>query len=148
MLIINEELLEIEDAIDTLVANLLKTPEYKNCCRLKKIFESDQALQKQLADFKDLKDRYEEASRYADFHPETKDLKRALLFKKRQLDLNPLTVEFRYAEVDFQKHLAKIAQKLAKTVSSSIFVDSGLPLAPKRERPSIGIYQNIKEKDM
>ncbi|XCY66165.1 hypothetical protein ABG807_12180 [Streptococcus iniae] len=53
----------------------------------------------------------------------------------------------RYAEVDLQKILAHVSVAIAEAISPTIFVDTGLPLAAKKESPHKELYQNIKEKD-
>ncbi|MEW6856307.1 YlbF family regulator [Streptococcus iniae] len=49
MLVINEDLLAIEDAIDQLVNDIKQTKEYKNYCQLRNVVKEDSNLQADLA---------------------------------------------------------------------------------------------------
>ncbi|WNZ87940.1 YlbF family regulator [Streptococcus iniae] len=147
MLVINEDLLAIEDAIDQLVNDIKQTKEYKNYCQLRNVVKEDSNLQADLAFFRQLKETYDKEIAFASFRPEVKALKKELLLKKRQLDLNAKIMALRYAEVDLQKILAHVSVAIAEAISPTIFVDTGLPLVAKKESPHKGPYQNIKEKD-
>lgn len=147
MLVVNEELVKIDDAIDCLVDDLLKCKTFQTYLEKKSLFENDSVLQKDILTFKDLAEEYDKRKHLISFRPELLDLRKEVYAKKRALDLHPKVVDLRLAEVDFQEILAQVTQAIADTVSSHIFVDTGLPLSPKKERFSLGIYQNIKEKD-
>ena len=87
MLIINEELLAIDQAIECLVSYFLKLPEVENY-RLKRLkFENDRELQEQLYAFQELKDGYDAAKAYEAFRPDVRELKRRVLRMTRQMDL-------------------------------------------------------------
>ena len=61
MLIINEELLAIDQAIEYLVSYFLKLPEVENYRLKRQKFENDRELQEQLFAFQKLKDSYDTA---------------------------------------------------------------------------------------
>ncbi|MGT2887747.1 YlbF family regulator [Streptococcus didelphis] len=147
MLVINEELLAIEEAIDDLVSDLKSTEEYQTYQRLAKQVENDSKLQVAIAQFQQMSEAYASQSQFVRFRPEIRSLKKALLMAKKDLDLNPQISALRVAEVNLQKLLAHVSEELARSISSHIFVDTGLPLAPKHEKLGRGIYNNIKEKD-
>ena len=63
MLIINEELLAIDQAIEYLVSYFLKLPEVENYRLKRQKFENDRELQEQLFAFQELKDSYDTAKR-------------------------------------------------------------------------------------
>lgn len=148
MLVINQDLLAIDDAIDKLVEDIKKTGEFQSYLEVKRHFTDDQLLQSEIGHFQILLREFSDQEKYASYRPESKMLKKQVLAKKRELDLNPLVVALRLAEVDLQALLASITSQIAHQVSDSIYVDSGLPLASRREKISRGIYQNIKEKDI
>lgn len=148
MLVINQNLLAIDDAIDKLVEDIKKTGEFQSYLEVKRHFTDDQLLQSEIGHFQILLREFSDQEKYASYRPESKMLKKQVLAKKRELDLNPLVVALRLAEVDLQALLASITNQIAHQVSDSIYVDSGLPLASRREKISRGIYQNIKEKDI
>ena len=136
MLIINEELLAIDQAIECLVSCFIKLPEIENY-RLK--------LQEQLFAFQELKDSYDAAKAYEAFRPDVRELKRQVLRMKRQIDLNEVVIGYRRAEFDLQTILANLGEEIAQAVSDQIFIDTGLPLAPHKPHHKKG-DTNIKEK--
>ena len=136
MLIINEELLAIDQAIDSLVSHFLMLPEVDAYRLSRQQFENDKELQKQLFAFQELKDSYDTAKAYEAFRPDVRELKRQVLRMKRQIDLNEVVIGYRQAEFDLQ---------IAQAVSDQIFIDTGLPLAPHKPHHKKG-DTNIKEK--
>lgn len=145
MLIINEELLAIDQAIECLVSYFLKLPEVENYRLKRQKFENDRELQGQLFAFQELKDSYEEVKEYAAFRPDVRDLKRQVLRMKRQIDLNEVIIGYRQAEFDLQTILASLGEEVAQAISNQIFIDTGLPLAPHKPHHKKG-DTNIKEK--
>ena len=145
MLIINEELLAIDQAIDCLVSYFLKLPEVENYRLKRQKFENDRELQEQLFAFQELKDSYYTAKEYEAFRPDVRELKRQVLRMKRQIDLNEVVIGYRQAEFDLQTILANLGEEIAQAVSDQIFIDSGLPLAPNKPHHKKG-DTNIMEK--
>ena len=129
MLIINEELLAIDQAIEYLVSYFLKLPEVENYRLKRQKFENDRELQEQLFAFQKLKDSYDTAKAYEAFRPDVRELKRQVLRMKRQIDLNEVVIGYRQAEFDLQTILANLGEEIAQAVSNQIFIDTGLPLA-------------------
>ena len=145
MLIINEELLAIDQAIECLVSYFLKLPEVENYRLKRQKFENDRELQEQLFAFQELKDSYDTAKAYEAFRPDVRELKRRVLRMKRQIDLNEVVIGYRQAEFDLQTILANLGEEIAQAVSNQIFIDTGLPLAPHKPPHKKG-DTNIKEK--
>ena len=151
MLIINEELLAIDQAIDSLVSHFLMLPEVDAYRLSRQQFENDKELQKQLFAFQELKDSYDTAKAYEAFRPDVRELKRQVLRMKRQIDLNEVVIAYRHAEFDLQTILpifyllANLGDEIAQAVSDQIFIDTGLPLAPHKPHHKKG-DTNIKEK--
>ena len=144
MLIINEELLVIDQAIECLVSYFLKLPEVENYRLKRQKFENDRELQEQLFAFQKLKDSYDTAKAYEAFRPDVRELKRQVLRMKRQIDLNEVVIGYRQAEFDLQTILANLGEEIAQAVSDQIFIDTGLPLAPHKPHHKKG-GTNIKE---
>ena len=132
MLIINEELLAIDQAIEYLVSYFLQLPEVENYRLKRQKFENDRELQEQLFAFQKLKDSYDTAKAYEAFRPDVRELKRQVLRMKRQIDLNEVVIGYRQAEFDLQTILANLGEEIAQAVSNQIFIDTGLPLAPHK----------------
>ncbi len=148
MLVISEEFIAIEEAVDQLVADLKEMPQYKAYAEAKAAVEADMSLQVEMRKFQNIKQSYAASETLQAYRPEVRQLRREMLAQKRSLDCHPLVVAMRLAQVDFQVILANISEEIAGAVSESIFVDTGLPLASKRPRHSSGPYQNIKEKGL
>ena len=117
MLIINEELLAIDQAIECLVSYFLKLPEVENYRLKRQKFENDRELQEQLFAFQELKDSYDAAKAYEAFRPDVRELKRQVLRMKRQIDLNEVVIAYRHAEFDLQTILANLGEEIAQAVS-------------------------------
>ena len=145
MLIINEELLAIDQAIDSLVSHFQMLPEVDAYRLSRQQFENDRELQEQLFAFQELKDSYDTAKAYEAFRPDVRELKRQVLRMKRQIDLNEVVIGYRQAEFDLQIILANLGEEIAQAVSDQIFIDTGLPLAPHKPHHKKE-DTNIKEK--
>lgn len=145
MLIINEELLAIDQAIDSLVLHFLRLPEVENYRLKRQKFENARELQELLLEFQELKDSYDTVKEYEAFRPDVRELKRQVLRMKRQIDLHEVIIGYRQAEFDLQTILANLGEEIAQAVSDQIFIDSGLPLAPHKPHHKKG-DTNIKEK--
>lgn len=143
MLIIDEELLGIEAAVSDLVVALLDLELVAAYKQAKSAFMADQKLQDDLADFQVQRLAYEDMAAYAKFSPEYKDKRRQLFALKRSLDMNEKVVALRQAEVAVQEVLADLTKEMAGLISETIFVDTGLPLAPHKPKHKFG--DSIKE---
>ena len=122
MLAIDEHLFEIDEAIDEVAKAFLALDDVQAYLEIKKIFLADAALQESISEFQDLKQSYEEV----------KEICRQLLQKKRELDLNGTVSLLRQNEVAVQTILAELTQEISSVISPTIFVDTGLPLAPHK----------------
>ncbi|WP_251713497.1 YlbF family regulator [Lactococcus ileimucosae] len=114
MLIINEQLFEIEDSIDTLVKAFLDLPQVAVYRGLKAEFEADKDLQEKL-------NILTENQEYIAFRPELLQLKKEILFNEKVYNL-------RVAENDLQELLSDLTKDIASSISEHIFVDENLPL--------------------
>lgn len=132
MLTIDEQLFDIDKAVDDVVTAFLELESVKHYHQAQECFMADTVLQERIAQFQELKQDYETAKRYASFRPEVAEKRRQLFKEKRALDLNEKVSRLRQTEVAVQKQLAELSQKIASTISSDIFVDTGLPLAPHK----------------
>ncbi|KGR72375.1 YlbF family regulator [Streptococcus phocae subsp. salmonis] len=146
MLVIDENLMGIEELIDHLIEDLKRTSQYQSYITAKCAFEKDEILQKQLVTFQALVEEHEAMKECLGCRPEGKALRQEFLRQKKQIDLHPLVIDLRLAQVDLQTILADITQEIASAVSQDIFVDTDLPLAAKKAPHPSGPYQNIKEK--
>lgn len=132
MLTIDEQLFDIDEAVDEVVVSFLELESVKQYQKAQESFLADTALQKKIAHFQALKQRYEDVKSYAAFRPEVADLRHQLLKEKRAIDVDEKVSQLRQCEVAVQKILAELSQKISSAISSDIFVDTGLPLAPHK----------------
>ena len=128
MLIINEELLAIDQAIDSLVLHFLRLPEVENYRLKRQKLENTRELQELLLEFQELKESYDKAKEYESFRPDVRDLKRQVLRMKRQIDLNEVIIGYRQAEFDLQIILASLGEEVAQAAPpvTLFFVQSRL----------------------
>ncbi|QMS96009.1 YlbF family regulator [Streptococcus equinus] len=132
MLAIDEQLLEIDEAIDDVAQTFFTLDSVKSYLEIKQEFLADSALQEKIVHFQELKQSYEENKDYLAFRPEVRELRRQLIKEKRILDMNEKVSRLRQSEVEVQEILAELSQKVSSAISSTIFVDTGLPLAPHK----------------
>ena len=147
MLKIDEELMQIDDQIMRLVKALKQTSEYRTYHEVKQAIERDEHLQEQVSLFEEKKEAYELLEPYRHYLPEAREAKRQLFRLKRELDLYPLVRRLRQVENALQELLAQVSQVLAEAVDEDIFVETGLPFAPKHKPHGKGTYRNIREED-
>ncbi|EJN93348.1 YlbF family regulator [Streptococcus ratti] len=145
MLKMDDQLLAIDDALDDVIAAFLDLDTVKAYQVAVKAVSADEELQKQIDTFQHLKADYDRQQFFGKYRPEVAQLRKAVLRQKRQLDLNDKMIAMRRAEVDLQTVLAEVSQKIAAAVSPDIFVDTGLPLAPRKAPHKKGRGKNIKE---
>lgn len=147
MLEIDDQFFAIEEATEALVQELLCQAEVRHYQAVKRLFEQDRKLQERLKRFQKQKEAYENQKAFLAFWTDVRDLKRQLLAEKRSLDLDEKVIALRQAEVGLQQLLARVSECLAQAVSLDIFVDTGLPLAPRRPKHAKGRGNNIKERN-
>lgn len=146
MLIINDQLVAIDEAIDQLVSQIVGLEVAEAYKKARQDFLADQELQKDILYFQSLKEEYDEVKEFASFRPEVSQMRRELFAQKRRIDLNENLIHLRQCEVEFQKLLAQLSKELSQAVSADIFVDTGLPLAPHKPPHKSGRGNNIKER--
>ncbi len=133
MLIVDDQLLAIEESTNRLIIALKESAEYQTYLATQLAIEQDAVLQDKVAQFEEKKQAYEAIEAYRDILPEARTLRRDLFQLKRELDLHPLVGQLRRDENALQEILAQVSHQLAYAVDPSIFVDTGLPFAPRRK---------------
>ncbi|AXQ79766.1 YlbF family regulator [Streptococcus chenjunshii] len=146
MLRINEEFLAVEDAMETVLQAFLELEIVEKYRETKTAFLNDRELQQDIQHFQELQENYETMAPYKNARAENLKLRRRLLAQKRKIDMNDRLIRYRQAEVEVQKVLAELSQKISAAVSPDIFVDTGLPLAPHKRPHEKGRGRNIRER--
>ena len=85
MLTIDEQLFDIDEAIDEVVASFLELESVKDYRKAREVFLADTMLQEKIMHFQALKQSYEDAKPYAAFRPEVAEMRHQLLRKKEPL---------------------------------------------------------------
>lgn len=111
---INEELFEIDDCIDDIVSELLRSEEVAHYRAARDEFLADDVLQGKLA-------LLQENLEFTSIRPELRDL-------KREINLNDKVYQLKLAENDLQELLSNLAKTLSYSISKHIFIDENLPL--------------------
>jgi len=115
MLIIDEELVAIDQAVDELVASLIIEPEFLAYQAAAQAVEEDAGLSKQLQ-------LLAEEEAHIAFRPELKKLQKELI-------MNEKVYQLRVAENELQALLSEVAGELSGAISKEIMIDENLPLA-------------------
>lgn len=147
MLIINDQLVAIDEAIDQLVAQIVQLEVAGAYKKAKQEFLADQELQTDILYFQNLKENYDKMKEFANFRPEVSKMRRELFEQKRRIDLNDNLIHLRQCEVELQKLLAQLTKELSQAVSADIFVDTGLPFDSHKSPHKPGRGNNIKERN-
>ena len=102
MLLINNQLFEIEDAIDDVIKNFLELEIVKSYQLAKNTVLSDNELQSKIVRFQEIKSVYDDQKDYIAFRPEVKKIRREMFQQKRAIGLNEKMIDLRRKEVDLQ----------------------------------------------
>ena len=79
MLSINQELYEIDDAIDEVVRAFLKLPVVQEYRQTRLAFLQSEDIQAAISDFQNCQEQYEEVKEFLAFRPDVVQLRRQLL---------------------------------------------------------------------
>lgn len=126
-MIFTEEVFELEDKLDALLATLIQSETLSKHCQNKAALIKNVASCEKERAFIEAKDRFEQVAAYGEYAPEFKTRRRELRQKKRELDLDERVMEFRLTEHDLQSMLDRIVYEMAQVVSPTIKVDAGNP---------------------
>ncbi|ANK63589.1 YlbF family regulator [Loigolactobacillus backii] len=126
-MIITENLLEVTDQVDTLVASLKQSDVYKTYLAAKANLAVDTAAEKKIQGFREASEKFDLIKDYGSYAPDFKKLRRTARHAKRQVDLDPTVAHFRRSEMDLQTILDEIGLAIANSVSKDVKVATGNP---------------------
>jgi cell fate (sporulation/competence/biofilm development) regulator YlbF (YheA/YmcA/DUF963 family) len=89
--------------------------------------KADKSAQKVIAKFVEIKDLYEDVQRFGKYHPDYREITKAMREAKRELDLHETVISFKKAEKELQSLLDEISVELGRAVSPNIKVPTGNP---------------------
>ncbi|MFV9510209.1 YlbF family regulator [Tepidibacillus sp. LV47] len=110
-----------------LVDMILQSEEIRDYLRYKEAIEQDlqvNELKKKLAK---AKERYEEYSRYGEYHPDYHEAKKKVYQILAEINQNRLVQKFKQAEQELDELLYLVAKTLAQAISPSIIVSKNAP---------------------
>lgn len=132
MLIVNEDLFDIDDAINKIVENFLNFEQVVKYKKVQADFQADEGLQSKIRLYADKSRKLEDNKEYVAYRTELKELQREVRALQREINLNEHVYALRLAENDLQSLMAELTHDIVETVSESISVDEGLPFSGKK----------------
>lgn len=126
-MIINDELFELEDQCDKLIAAILTSQSFLEYQEAKQNMAASETATLRKIEFQQQKERFDKIAAYGTYAPGYREEKRALWQKKRKLDMDEAVASFRVKETNVQTILDTLVQVLATTISTEIKVDAGNP---------------------
>ncbi len=107
-----------------------KTPTYLSLIALKKRIECEKSTL--LKEFKEAKEKYYEALKYGNYHPDLKKYQANLMAIKTKLFNDDLVFEYKNLERQLQQQLNNITNQIKKVVSEEIALVNELGFLEKR----------------
>lgn len=117
----------LEEAIEELVATIIKTPYGLNYQKQQALLKADVTAQTLKNKFLKEKENFSNWEQYGKLTPGYQEKLLALRKMKRQLDLLPSVANFRQAETDLQNELDEVALRISHLISTEIKVAYGNP---------------------
>nr|WP_295975329.1 YlbF family regulator [uncultured Bacillus sp.] len=117
-------ILENADQLAEMI-NHSEIADYYRICMNK--MKNNEATQKKIHDFMEIKEKYEEVQRFGKYHPDYKKILKEVREVKRIMDLDEHVAEFRKAENDLQELLNEVSVIIGRAVSDQIKVPTGNP---------------------
>ncbi|MCK5762021.1 MAG: YlbF family regulator [Candidatus Izimaplasma sp.] len=103
-----------------LVDEIKNSETYIRLLELKDLMDTDTATIKLITDFNEDKTKYNEVSKYGEYHPDLKEVKIALSKSKEALFANETISEYKKLEKEVQKILDNISRRIARSVSLKV----------------------------
>lgn len=121
------ERIELLDQAEDLSKMILESDiaEQYRICFYK--MQNNKETQQKINRFVSLKELYEEVQRFGKYHPDYKRVMIQIRESKREMDLDPIVTEFKYAENDLQGLLDEVSMLIGGAVSKHIKVPTGNP---------------------
>lgn len=137
-MMITNDLFEIDDQIEKLVAAILTSNSTRTYQEAKKQLNNSTAVQEKKQSFMRERDALEQLEQYGSYAPNIKEKQRKVRKAKRVLDLTEEVAEFRMAEMTIQTILDTISLAVARAVSEEVKVTTGNPFFEKERKTGCG----------
>lgn len=126
-MIYDEQMIEIEDAMDHLVTALRHSVIYTRYQKAQQKLAEDDEAQDLIQTFHDSQDKLSAIEPYGSYVPGAADLKKATLSAKRTMDLYPMIADYKVARLNLETVIDTISVAVANSVSAQIKVATGNP---------------------
>lgn len=110
---------------------ILESEEAKRYLQLKERMNADSEVQKLLGEFRQKKEKFEEARRFGHYHPDYHAAKEEAESFREKLARHPLIAEFLRAEEQLDRLLNEVSRTIAHAVSESVKVPINDPQPTK-----------------
>ncbi|MEM5015419.1 YlbF family regulator [Metabacillus indicus] len=121
------ESVQLLDEAELLGALVVQSEIAEDYRRTLDTLRKDKSAQKVIAHFVEIKNLYEDVQRFGKYHPQYKEITKAMRDAKRELDLHDAVSAFKKAEKELQNLLDEISVELGTAVSQNIKVPTGNP---------------------
>ncbi|MGP1907368.1 YlbF family regulator [Metabacillus sp. JX24] len=121
------ESVQLLDEAELLGALVVQSEIAEDYRRTLDTLRKDKSAQKVIARFVEIKNLYEDVQRFGKYHPQYKEITKAMRDAKRELDLHDTVAAFKKAEKELQNLLDEISVELGTAVSQNIKVPTGNP---------------------
>lgn len=123
------QVIENSELLGTYISQSEIALQYK---KAKKELDEDVEAQIIIAQFIQMKEKYEEVQRFGKYHPDFKTVSTEMRELKRELDLHETIANFKQAENDLEQLLNEVSRIIADAVSPHIKVPTGNPFFDNR----------------
>ncbi|GKV67692.1 regulator [Sporosarcina sp. NCCP-2716] len=123
-MMMTNEWLDIIEQTDELAEWILSSDVLSDYRSAHRAVYGDPGLVRQIRDFSEMKERYEEVQRFGRYHPDYNRVMKSIRLDKRALDMNEKIAALRLAENDVQHLLDEISAMIAHSVSLSVKLPS------------------------
>lgn len=131
-MIATSDLLEVIENSEILATYITQSDIAMNYKQARKELDEDVNAQLLIAQFIQMKEKYEEVQRFGKYHPDFKDVSTDMRELKRELDLHETIATFKKAESELEKLLNEVSRIIADAVSPQIKVPTGNPFFDNR----------------
>lgn len=121
------EQIAILDKIDELNQMIINCDIYRNYIYFHNMLIEDIDVQNKIQHFSLMKLEFEDVSRFGKYHPDFSTKRRELNQFKKELDLNPVIMEFKRAEFKLQELLDEVLYHTCIEVSENVNIVSDNP---------------------
>lgn len=105
------EILEEAESLASMILQSELAEEYRSCLYT---LQKDKEAQKLIAEFQNMKEKYDEVQRFGKYHPDFRTVSKETRELKRKLDLHETIADFKKAEDNLQKVLDEISVLLGE----------------------------------